>query len=192
MVLAGCDAYSMSADPCLPIAAHHTAATIRKNANITACGRYRYHLSRYWLIGPALPFVMLNPSTADAEMDDPTIRRCMSFARREGASGLVVVNLFAWRSFDPYALLHERQQGNDIVGPENDDVLKSLARYDRRSPFPIVCAWGAHEAATMRGAQIAEMLSNAGARLACLGRTAKGHPRHPLYVKGDQPLEAFA
>src|SRR5689334_20041621 len=74
---------------------------IVKSAVLSPCGLYRYRLTRRWGDGPALLFVMLNPSTADATEDDPTIRRCTGFAKREGMPAIEVVNLFAWRATDP-------------------------------------------------------------------------------------------
>ncbi len=77
---------------------------VTKEAVISDCGRYRYRLTRRWGDGPLLSFIMLNPSTADAEVDDPTIRRCMGFARRDGYGGIVVGNLYAFRTTKPKAL----------------------------------------------------------------------------------------
>lgn len=97
---------------------------IRKTASISECGLYRYLLGRAWGDGPLLPFIMLNPSTADADIDDPTIRRCMGFAKREGTSGVSVANLFALRSKDPSALLTVSGR----VGPGNEFALEMLTR----------------------------------------------------------------
>ena len=158
--------------------------TTRKTAQISGCGRYRYRLERFWSDAPALPFVMLNPSTADAMLDDPTIRRCMGFARREGAGGIIVANVYAFRATDPAALWRQA----DPHGPENDAALTEVARWAAQVNVPVVCAWGVHGGGSNR--HIALML-DAGARLVCLGKTKGGHPHHPLYLKGDQPLESF-
>ena len=157
---------------------------VRKLAHISKCGRYRYRLDRYWGTSPRIGFVMLNPSTADAELDDPTIRRCMGFARREGAGGIIVCNVYAFRATNPKELWGQR----DPHGPENDDVLRELGRWAASVNAPIVCAWGALGNNSNRHTAL---LMAAGARLVCLGKTKDGHPRHPLYVRGDQPLEAF-
>ncbi len=159
---------------------------IRKAAVISDCGTFRYRLTRYWGPGKFLPFVMLNPSTADASVDDPTIRRCMSFARREGAGGIVVANLCAFRSPSPAAL----DKAADPFGPGNQDHLWQVAVGAVADNMPIVCAWGAH--GHQRGDRyVVDLFHKEGARLVCLGTTADGHPRHPLYIKGDQPLIPF-
>ena len=160
----------------------------RHAATLSPCERYRYSLSRSWGTGPLMGFVMLNPSTADAEMDDPTIRRCLGFARREGAGGIMVGNLFAWRSTSPAALYRTA----DIIGPRNDTTLRDIATTARVNGAPVVCAWGAHEAARTRATRVLSLLRDQGAILMCLGMTRDGSPRHPLYVRGDQPLVAFA
>jgi len=123
---------------------------------------------------------MLNPSTADAEVDDPTIRRCMRFARREGSGGIVVVNLYAFRAADPRRLALQP----DPYGPDNFRHIDNVAN----SSGAIVCAWGSFPA---DGAYTAHRLGRLPARLVCLGKTKDGSPRHPLYVRADQPLEPF-
>lgn len=155
-----------------------------RTARVSACGRYRYRLTRYWGPGYFLPFVMLNPSVADADIDDPTIRRCIGFAKREGAGGIVVVNQFAFRSTSPDVL----GATEDPFGPANDDALLEVAYEASALDMPIVCAWGAHGGKSNRHITL---LQRGDARLVCLGKTKDGHPRHPLYVKGDQPLETF-
>lgn len=151
-------------------------------AVLSPCGTYRYTLDRVWdaSLLTAL-FIMLNPSTADASEDDPTIRRCRSFATREGCGGLTVVNLFALRSTDPAALTSHP----DPVGPQND-VHIALAL--DRQPAVVIAAWGAHPFAKPRAAQVAGLLTAHGGQPQCLGVTKNGDPRHPLYVRGDAPL----
>lgn len=161
---------------------------VRKSASLSVCGNYRYRLTRYWGPGYMLPFVMLNPSTADAEIDDPTIRRCMGFARRENAGGVIVVNLYALRSPSPAKL----GQVSDPLGPENFNVLNDMAAAAVETNISIVCAWGSSRWAINGKAKITiHHLQCAGARLVCLGTTKDGHPRHPLYVAGDQSLVPF-
>ena len=151
---------------------------IKTDALLSPCGRYRWWLSRTWGDAPPLVFIGLNPSTADASQDDPTIRRCIGFARREGCGGLLMLNLFAFRATDP-AQLHCVA---DPVGPENDVTLVNMAR------GRVVTAWGAHPAAFSRAAAIRSLVS---APLLCLGTTKDGSPRHPLYVRADEPLRPW-
>lgn len=163
-------------------------ALIRRRAKISDCGRYRYWLSREWGPGPLLTFVMLNPSTADAEIDDPTIRRCIGFAKREGADGCAVVNLFAWRATDPIELV----RAEDPIGPENAEEIGRALLSAAVSRLPLVCAWGSTSGAGMQGYKLKQRAEDCSARLVCLGRTLNGSPKHPLYVRADQPFEAFA
>lgn len=162
-----------------------TGFLIRRAASISACGKYRYRLTRYWGPGKMLPFVMLNPSTADADVDDPTIRRCMGFARRFEAGGIIVVNLFAYRATDPVEL----KRVADPIGPANFDALQEIAIVSGGTNSPVICAWGT--SAGERGADVVAMMRREHAHLFCLGLTKGGHPRHPLYVRGDAPLLPF-
>ncbi len=134
--------------------------------------RYRYRLWRRWGAGRPVVFVMLNPSTADAERDDPTIRRCAGFARAWGFGGMTVVNLFALRATDPARLRRAR----DPVGRDNDHHIAAAA--DVASL--VVVAWGVHGALDRRDRAVLALL--AGRRPRCLGTTRGGHPRHPLYL----------
>jgi hypothetical protein len=163
------------------------APAIRKAALISSCGTYRYRLTRYWGPGCTLPFVMLNPSAADAAIDDPTIRRCMGFARREGAGGIVVVNLYACRATCPEDL----KRPHNPFGPSNADALMNVALAAVATRMPVACAWGAMGGLFGGDRGAIPLFRKMGATLVCLGRTASGMPRHPLYVRGDQPLEPF-
>lgn len=150
-----------------------------KGARISECGAYRYTLTRDWpVVGDAgkAVFVMLNPSTADARVDDPTIRRCIGFADSWGCSGLIVANLYALRSPKPRDLWRHA----DPVGPENDNVLRDLAR----EHSAIVCAWGGN-AKDDRVQRFVEIIDDAGGELLCLATTKAGAPRHPLYLRAD-------
>ena len=156
------------------------------SAQLSPDGLYRYRLTRAWdggLVGarPAVTWVMLNPSTADHQADDPTIRRCVAFAKTWGYGGIEVVNLFALRATDPAELLRHA----DPVGLENDEHLRVVASDAGRL---IVCAWGAHRAAKARGAQVLALL---GATARCLRRTKSGAPEHPLYLPGTLVAVAF-
>ncbi len=161
-----------------------------RSARLSRCGTYRYLLTRRWAEGPALRWVMLNPSTADAAVDDPTIRRVVRFSRDAGYSAAVVANLYALRATDP----GELDQHPDPLGPDNLGTLAQLvraARVDapRADAAPIVVAWGAN-APRARAERVLEH-ELAGADLRCLGVTKAGQPRHPLYVRADQPLVPY-
>ena len=110
-------------------------------AILSPCGRYRYRLERdlgaLTATRGAVAFIMLNPSTADATTDDPTIRRCIGYARAWGYARLIVGNAYAWRSTDPAGLW---TAGPGPVGPDNDQHLEQIAR----DAEPVVCAWGAN------------------------------------------------
>lgn len=159
--------------------------TARKSsAVISADGKYRYKLGRYWgrETAPAV-WIMLNPSTADAVDDDPTIRRCISFAKRWGFGGIEVYNLFALRSRDPIRM----ETAEDPVGPENDYWLTAAAQ----SGTTIIAAWGACQTLlqSRRAARVVELLvQSRAANPTSLGLTKAGHPRHPLYVRSDALL----
>lgn len=141
---------------------------------------YRYRLHRRWSSdGPLDVWVMLNPSTADALVDDPTIRRCKGFSALWGAGGIVVVNLFALRATFPSALAGHP----DPVGPDNDGIIRQAVLDAHRDGGRIICAWGAHTFAAPRALDVAEGLR--GMEALCLGTTKAGAPRHPLYVRGD-------
>jgi hypothetical protein len=122
-------------------------------------------------------FVMLNPSTADAEVLDPTVRRCVGFARAWGFGGVQVVNLFAFRATDPRDLLRAAAP----EGPGNDRaILDATSRADR-----VVVAWGTRGTHRGRASAVAGLLEAGAIRPVTLGTTRDGHPRHPLYVRGD-------
>lgn len=143
------------------------------SAVISECGRYRYTLEREWMTGTGTClFVMLNPSTADATEDDPTIRRCVGFAQRWGYQRLTVGNIFNLRATDPRALL----TADDPLGPEAGYWMAQL----RREADLSIAAWGAFPLAAERSADL-----RASHRFHCLGTTKDGSPRHPLYVRGD-------
>jgi hypothetical protein len=157
----------------------------KSSAALSACSRYRYGLTRQWDDGPMMGFVMLNPSTADADCDDPTIRRCIGFARRDGCGGIVVVNLFPLRATDPAQLWATRYP--DRFGPESDSELQ---RHIRMVTGPLVAAWGAD--GDRHGDDAVKLMRHyLGNRMVCLGKTKNGAPRHPLYVRGDAPLIPF-
>jgi len=150
-------------------------------------GIYRYVLTRETGSLPPtrrpICFIMLNPSTADAMQDDPTIRRCKAFAKDFECDELVVVNLFALRATDPKALLSHQ----DPVGPDNDFHIKSTIEDVRKRNGFVVAAWGSHKMAWSRMQSIKSDLGE----LLCLGTTKDESPRHPLYLRKDAPLKPW-
>lgn len=146
------------------------------------CGLYRYVLTRTWdAERTPLLVIGLNPSTATEHEDDPTIRRCMGFARSNGAGGLVMLNLYALRSTDRRALrTHE-----DPVGPDNDEWLDI---YLKSGGLTAVAAWGTWGGLHGRDRMLAARYPN---RLWCLRVTRDGHPQHPLYLPSKAELRSW-
>ena len=160
------------------------AGDVVRGAVFDRSRRYRYLLTRRWeaQAAPVL-FVLLNPSTADGRQDDPTIRRCMGFARAWGHGALEVANLFAWRATHPADL----RRAVAPVGPRNDHYLLSAARRAAR----VVLAWGIHGSLLGRDQEVLALLERAGRELMCLGLTHGGQPRHVLYLRADTQPAAF-
>lgn len=145
------------------------------SALISNCGKYRYSL---WRGEPekTVCFVMLNPSTADANNDDPTIRRCLGFMRSWGFTGLTVINIYAYRATDPGELL----KTSDPVGPGNYGAWEyELPRADL-----VVCAWGT-KAKLIHVRNFQGVAKELGVKLYCIDTTKSGMPKHPLYLKSD-------
>ncbi len=150
---------------------------LEQNAVISACGRYRYLLTRQ--VGPGLrtaTFIMLNPSKADATKDDPTIRRCNGFARQWGCGRLAVLNLFAFRATDPADL----KRAEEPVGPENREWFERTLADGGEGP--VVCGWGVHGAQMGQDQIVLGWLQAFGVQPLALGVTKHGQPRHPLYL----------
>ncbi|MBL7251277.1 DUF1643 domain-containing protein [Alloalcanivorax sp. C16-2] len=142
-----------------------------RSANFSRCRRYRYALWRRWRDGDDyLLLVGLNPSTADHRKDDPTIRRCIGFARDWGYSGLCVANLFAYRATYPRDLF----AADDPIGPRNDWWLRRLAA----DAALVVAGWGNHGTQGDRAARVRAWLP----ALHCLRLNGSGEPAHPLYL----------
>jgi hypothetical protein len=156
-----------------PMAAAHGSAIF------SPCGRYRYELTR-WCKGTGasvrpVVFIMLNPSTASEELDDPTICRCWGFTTTWGYRSMVIVNLFALRATDP----KELYQAESPVGPENDRwLLQSTA-----GAAMIVAAWGKHGGLGRRAEAVLQLL--AARPLTRLVLNKDGSPKHPLYLRKD-------
>lgn len=145
---------------------------------------HRYALWRHWLVGEGqLLTIMLNPSTADEHLNDPTIRRVLDFAADSGYRSLAVANLFALRSTDPKGLLDH----NDPVGPANQRWIETLIE----ESDSVLVAWGAFPFAAERAEEVLQLLETTDIPVFCLGKTAGGDPRHPLYVKRRPGLIPF-
>lgn len=151
---------------------HHHKGGTTSFARYSDCKAYRHALHHRWSEGPALGWVMLNPSTATEAQDDPTLARCRTRAARLGFGAIAVANLFAWRATDPAAL----RQAPDPVGPDADAELVAALVGCRM----VICGWGNHGRFLGRGALVLDLL--AGRPLHHLGLTRQGQPRHPLYT----------
>ncbi|WP_376876561.1 DUF1643 domain-containing protein [Albirhodobacter sp. R86504] len=148
------------------------------------CEQYRYLLTRVWVPdGKRALFIMLNPSTATEQQNDPTVERCERRARALGFGAFRVCNIFAYRATDPRVM----RAIPDPVGPENDRaILESLPWADQ-----VICAWGAHGEHLGRGAQMEALLRESDCPLYHLGLTKSGNPKHPLYISYTQQPELW-
>lgn len=152
-------------------------------AVLSQCGCYRYTLTRNWRRSlPILTFIMLNPSTADATLDDPTIRRCIGFGLGRGFGGIRVLNLFAFRATDPIQM----KAAHDPVGPKNNKHIIAGLTAAAVAHSPVIAAWGVHGAYNGRDDEVRKLSRECGVNLMCLGSTKGNHPRHPLYVAAAQ------
>lgn len=178
---------------------------VMSGARISGDGIYRYRLWREWRgthdpkhwrwfgqkdgagqeLGEPLSvlFVMLNPSTADGEQDDATIRKCVGFARRWNYERMEVANLFAYRATKPTDLFAAKAKGTDVIGWQNCECVQDVVI----DAGLIICAWGAHAAGhEFHVEEVRGWLDPK--KQFRLGLTREGHPRHPLYVPFDTPL----
>ncbi len=152
-----------------------------RGANLSGCTNYRYTLWRIW--DKALPLAMiigLNPSTADANTDDPTIRRCISFMKGFGYGGFYMVNLFAFRATEPAVM---KKADFPVGHPFNDEYLKLTTN----KVAIVIFAWGTDGHYLNRDREVIAMFPNA----YCFGKTKEGHPKHPLYLASDTLLTPF-
>lgn len=149
---------------------------------LSDCGQYRYILSRIWdERRPPLVFVMLNPSTPEANDDNPTMTRCEGFALREKAGGMLVVNLYGYRT--PYP--EELKTAADPIGPENDRHLRTVFAQAKSSGSKVICAWGQPSKHLKRKQEVVQLLRDLGLQAYQLG---EGPQKHPLYLAADVPL----
>lgn len=138
---------------------------------------HRYQLWRRWDDRPMLNVIGLNPSTADETANDPTIRRCIGFAKLWGYGGLMMTNIFAFRATDP----QDMKRSLNPIGTANNPNIVSAALKSSRT----LVAWGTHGAFMGRGVAVLQLLAGARISPICLGVTTKGHPKHPLYMASD-------
>lgn len=160
-----------------PLAAVPDVRYLSAGAEFSEDRRHRYALWRRWEEhGSVLNVIGLNPSTADETQDDPTIRRCIRFARDWGHGALVVTNIFAFRSTDPKGLLAVP----DPIGERNDFFLRIHAFQSAT----VLAAWGTHGKVNGRGAEVVRLLAQR--PVYCLEHNRDGSPKHPLYVRADR------
>lgn len=159
---------------------------IQRTAVISSCGRFRPRLGRRWGAGPALVLLMLNPSKADSEKDDPTVMKGMRIASNHGYNALDVVNLFDYRATDP----RELAAAGFPCGPHNDEAISDAAAGGR-----VVClaygAHAAHPAVDARVQVVLPLLRRRHAVLKALRITKGGFPQHPLYLPAVQAMHDF-
>jgi len=129
-------------------------------------------------------FIGLNPSTADETKDDPTIRRCIGFAKAWGYAALCMTNLFAFRATDPYVMKSHQH-------PVGDDNTHHLLTCGANAGL-VVAAWGKHGTFRHQDLNVRQILYRAGVRLHCLGLNSDGTPKHPLYLKKDTTPSLFS
>lgn len=144
--------------------------------------KYRYVLFRRLSepgegVKPVVSFIGLNPSTADAVNDDPTVRRCINYSKAWGAKTFFMLNIFAFRATDP----KEMKRTRSPIGSGNDFHILEVCKLSDI----IVAAWGAHGDYRGRGSEVFKLVTEAGFELKCLGCTKAGLPRHPLYLRKD-------
>lgn len=158
-----------------------------RSASLSTCGRYRYALERSTgTAGPSVAWVMLNPSTADADLDDPTIRKVVGFSRLHCFGVALVVNLWAFRATDPRDLRRALAAGEDVEGPWNRQAVEEAFSISD----VVVCAWGAQPWARAQASRVLGWLGHT-RPLVSLGTSKDGSPRHPLMVPYAQPLVPF-
>lgn len=165
-----------------------TVATeyLTKGARFSECRRYRYSLTREWDVSkPLIVWCGLNPSTADEDIDDPTIRREVGFSKDWGFGRYLKLNAYAWRATKPKDMFEAQRSGEDIVGEDNDDTI--LVNLKKAKMF--VACWGAN-IDLHRSYKLRSLLRGSLRTVHALKLTSKGHPQHPLYMPADtQPFK---
>ncbi len=158
---------------------------LTRSARLSPDGRFRHVLGRTWTpAGLQIAFIGLNPSVADADVDDPTCRRCVRFAQDSGFGRLVMVNLFAFRATRPAELW---ASGPAQSSDEDAVMAKILGSVDR-----VVACWGAVPQATDRARQVLAIAAAHAQPVYVLGLSKHGHPRHPLYLPASARPQPWA
>lgn len=149
---------------------------MRTGAQFSPCRKYRYLLWRIWNESRdrLCTWILLNPSTANENRDDPTIKRCMRRAVNDGWGGLLVVNLFGWRSTFPMSLV----KAADPIGSENDNAILRAVQ----GVGIVLCGWGRHGKIQSRDERVLRLLREVNAKPYALSFNSDGTPKHPLYV----------
>ena len=161
-------------------------------AKISACGLYRYELTREF--GSSRPLVIcgLNPSTATADIDDATIRKEVGFAKLWNCGRLVKVNAYAYRATKPDDMKRAYKNGVDIVGPENDASIVAAIELAKTEDGIVLVAWGANiswKGNTLRQQKLARLFGDIAE---CLGTNDDGTPKHPLYIPYERPRQRWS
>lgn len=157
--------------------------TITDSADISECGTFRWTLTRRWADGPVVCFVMLNPSTATATIDDPTIRRCMTFAKAWGFGSLLVLNLYPYRATKPKDLKNAMRRIDVTGGTKGQEALRKATEADL-----VIAAWGSHAS---QEAKDRFFRITAPKPIWCIDTNGDLTPVHPLYQKGDKMPKPF-
>ncbi|WP_442199767.1 DUF1643 domain-containing protein [Senegalia sp. (in: firmicutes)] len=163
---------------------------MKGNALISQCKNYRYFLTRDLEEGEKgkVVFILLNPSTADHEKDDNTLKKCIGFSERWGYTSLEVVNLFAFRATKPSELYNKVEL--DIVGNECNKYIKKAVE----SADKVIVGWGCNgnkKQGKKRSKEVLQLLSKMDKKIYSLGQVKSGHPRHPLMPSYETPLEEY-
>jgi hypothetical protein len=146
---------------------------ISKYAMLSPCLQYRFALSRAWKPNArVIGFILLNPSTADDKIDDPTVKKLIDFAKYNGFGGFLLANIFSLRSPDPKSLRAHR----DPIGPSNDYWIQQVIRWSEQ----VICGWGNHGTYRQRGKEVKLLIPRA--KRFVFGFNNGGQPTHPLYL----------
>lgn len=157
---------------------------LETGASFSECRKYRWTLWRRWDSDlPPCVFVGLNPSTADESEDDPTIRRCIGFAKSWNLGGLIMLNAFGYRATQP----KDMKAAYDPIGVDNDMAIKLTTQQTIDAGGIVIAAWGSH-CDEKRESEVCRLIDR---EIHCLGRTKAGRPKHPLYLRADTKPELF-